>query len=45
MNNPMRSNITMHCKIIMILYEEWCAEMAYIFDKVDLEICYKTLIC
>ena len=33
----------MHCKIIMILYKECCAEMAYIFDKVDLEICYKTL--
>ena len=30
----------MHCKIIIILYKECCAEMAYIFDKVDLEICY-----
>ena len=45
MNNQIRSNDTMHCKIIMILYKECCAEMAYIFDKVDLEICYKTLIC
>ena len=32
----------MHCKIIMILYKKCCAEKAYIFDKVDLEICYKT---
>ena len=35
----------MHCKIIIILYREHCAEMACIFDKVDLEICYKTLVC
>ena len=42
MNNQIRSNVTMHCKIIKILYKECCAEMACIFDKVDLEICYKT---
>ena len=45
MNNQIRSNVTMDCKIIMILYKECCTEMAHIFDKVDLEICYKTLIC
>ena len=42
MNNQMKSNVTMYCKIIMILYKECCVEMAY---KFDLEICYKTLIC
>ena len=35
----------MRCKIVVILYKECCAEKAYIFDKVDFEICYKTLIC
>ena len=45
MNNQIRSNVTMHCKFIMILYKECCAEMASIFDKVDLEIFYKILIC
>ena len=42
-NQP--TNVTMHCKIIIILYKECCAEMAYIFDKVNLEIYYKILIC
>ena len=45
MNNQVRSNVIMHCKINIILYKECCAEKAYIFDKVDLEIYYKTLIC
>ena len=45
MNNQMRFDFTMHCKIIIIIYKECCAEMACIFDKVNLEICYKILIC
>ena len=36
MNNQMRFNVTMHCKIIIILYKGCYAEMAYIFDKVNL---------